>query len=75
MSNEVPWYVHEVPTIFVSLNYTTHLHDVTMVKTAINAYHHNINTIESLLDKLEGKDDFYGVPNENVWANKWQAKL
>ncbi|HEM6016324.1 TPA: glycoside hydrolase family 3 protein [Streptococcus suis] len=75
MSNEVPWYVHEVPTIFVSLNYTTHLHDVTMVKTAINAYHHNKNTIESLLDKLEGKDDFYGVPNENVWANKWQAKL
>ncbi|MFX3693328.1 glycosyl hydrolase, partial [Streptococcus suis] len=70
-----PWYVHEVPTIFVSLNYTNHLHDVTMVKTAINAYHHKINTIESLLDKLEVKDDFYCVPNENVWATKWQAKL
>lgn len=75
MSNEVPWYVHEVPTIFISLNYTTHLHDVTMVKTAINAYHHNLGIIESLLDKLEGKDKFYGQPNENVWTNKWQAKL
>lgn len=75
MSNEVPWYVHEVPTVFVSLNYTTHLHDVTMVKTAINAYHHNDNTIEALLDKLEGKSEFKGIPNENVWANKWQAKL
>ncbi|MGT2932953.1 glycoside hydrolase family 3 protein [Streptococcus catagoni] len=75
MSNEVPWYVHEVPTVFVSLNYTTHLHDVTMVKTAINAYHHNKNTIESLLDCLEGKTVFAGQANDLVWANKWQAKL
>ncbi|WMB28113.1 hypothetical protein N1496_09460 [Streptococcus didelphis] len=75
MSNEVPWYVHEVPTVFVSLNYTTHLHDATMVKTAINAYHHNDNTIEVLLDCLEGKERFNGQPNDLVWANKWQAKL
>ena len=75
MSNEVPWYVHEVPTVFVSLNYTTHLHDVTMVKTAVNAYHHNANTIESLLDCLEGKAAFKGQANDLVWANKWQAKL
>lgn len=75
MSNEVPWYVHEVPTVFVSLNYTTHLHDATMVKTAINAYHHNANTIETLLDALEGKENFNGQPNDLVWANKWQAKL
>ena len=38
MSNEVPWYVHEVPTVFVSLNFTTHLTDVPMVKCYINAY-------------------------------------
>ncbi|MGT2935337.1 glycoside hydrolase family 3 protein [Streptococcus castoreus] len=75
MSNEVPWYVHEVPTVFVSLNYTTHLHDATMVKTAINAYHHNSNTIEALLDCLEGKADFKGQANDLVWTNKWQAKL
>lgn len=75
MSNEVPWYVHEVPTVFVSLNYTTHLHDATMVKTAINAYHYNANTIETLLDSLEGKENFNGQPNDLVWANKWQAKL
>lgn len=75
MSNEVPWYVHEVPTIFVSLNFTTHLHDATMVKTFINAYHDNEETIKQLIDKLEGKSEFKGIPNENVWANKWQAKL
>lgn len=75
MSNEVPWYVYEVPTVFVSLNYTTHLHDVTMVKTAINAYHHNANILEVLIDKLEGKSAFKGQANDLVWADKWQAKL
>ena len=75
MSNEVPWYVWEVPTAFVSLNFTTHLHDATMVKTFINAYHNNEETIRQVIDKLEGKSEFKGTPNENVWANKWQAKL
>lgn len=75
MANEVPWYVHEVPTVFASLNFTTHLHDVTMVKTFINAYNDNEENIRQLIDKLEGKSEFKGTPNENVWANKWQAKL
>lgn len=75
MSSDVPWYTHEVPTIFVSLNYTTHLHDVTMVKTYINAYHSNTNTLNALIDKLEGKDDFKGKYNDLVWCDKWQAKL
>lgn len=75
MSNEVPWFVHEVPTVFVSLNFTTHLHDATMVKTFVNAYHDNEETIKQVIDKLEGKSEFKGTPNENVWANKWQAKL
>ena len=75
MSNEVPWYVWEVPTVFVSLNFTTHLHDATMVKTFVNAYHNNEETIRQVIDKLEGKSEFKGTPNENVWANKWQVKL
>lgn len=75
MSNEVPWFVYEVPTVFVSLNFTTHLHDATMVKTFVNAYHNNEETIKQVIDKLEGKSEFKGTPNENVWANKWQAKL
>ena len=75
MSNEVPWFVYEVPTVFVSLNFTTHLHDATMVKTFVNAYHNNEETIKQVIDKLEGKSTFKGTPNENVWANKWQAKL
>ncbi len=75
MSNECPWYVHEVPTVFVSLNFTTHLHDVTMVKCYINAYHSNQEIIKQVIDKIMGESEFRGTPNDLVWADKWQAKL
>lgn len=75
MSNESPWYVHEVPTVFVSLNYTTHLHDATMVKCYINAYHHNEDIIKQVIDKIMGASPFQGTANDLVWAEKWQARL
>ncbi len=75
MSNECPWYVWEVPTFMVSHNYTTHLHDATMVKCYVNAYHTNDDAVAATLDKLEGKSEFKGTPNDLVWARKWQAKL
>jgi len=75
MSNECPWYVWEVPTVMVSLNYTTHLHDATMVKCYINAYHSNPESIKQVVDKIMGESEFKGKPNDLVWAGKWQAKL
>ncbi len=75
MSNECPWYVWEVPTFMVSHNYTTHLHDATMVKCYVNAYFNNEAIVSATLDKLEGKSEFKGSPNDLVWADKWQARL
>ena len=75
MSNEVPWYVQEVPTVFISLNFTTHLTDVPMVKAYINAYKDDEITITSVIDKIMGESEFKGTPNENVWCNKWQTRL
>ena len=75
MSNECPWYVHEVPTVMASMNFTTHLHDATMVKCFINAYHNNDEAIRQVVDKIMGESEFKGTPNELVWADKWQARL
>ena len=75
MSNEVPWYVWEVPTVFVSLNFTTHLTDVPMVKTYINAYNDNEEIIKQTIDKIMGESEFKGTSNENVWCEKWQTRL
>lgn len=75
MSNECPCYVHEVPTFMVSLNYTTHLHDATMVKCLDNAYNSNEAILAATLDKLEGKSEFKGKANELVWTDKFQARV
>lgn len=75
MSTDCPWYVHEVPTVMVSLNYTTHLHDATMVKAYVNAYSDNDQTIRLVVDKLMGDSEFRGTYNDLVWTEKWQAKL
>ena len=75
MSTDCPWYVHEVPTVMVSLNYTTHLHDATMLKAYVNAYHDNPDTIRLVVDKLTGESEFRGTPNDLVWTDKWQARL
>lgn len=75
MSNECPWYVQEVPTVMVSLNFTTHLHDATMLKCYINAYHSNEEIVKQVVDKIMGESEFKGTPNDLVWAGKWQAQL
>lgn len=75
MSNECPWYVWEVPTFMISHNFTTHLHDATMVKCLVNAYGGVPEIVRQVIDKLEGKSEFHGVANDLVWTDKWQAKL
>lgn len=73
MSAQYPWYVHEVPTVFVSLNYTHHLHDVPRVPVFINAYNDQPETIQLVVDKLTGKSDFQGKYDELVWCNGWDT--
>ncbi len=74
-SNELPWWVHEVPTVCISLNYTNHLFDLPMMKTFINAYAPTRECIRAAIEKVIGKSEFKGVYNENVWCNSWETKL
>lgn len=74
-SNEIPWYVHEIPTVFVSLNFTTHLTDVPMVKTYINAYKNSRAAIRLTIEKIMGLSEFKGNYNENVFCEMWQSRL
>lgn len=74
MSNEIPWYVQEVPTVFVSLNYTTHLTDVPMVKTYINAYSNTREVIKQTISKIMGESEFKGKHNELVFCDKWETR-
>ena len=74
-SYEIPWYVHELPTICVSLNYTNHLIDVPMMKTFVNAYSSEREYLHALVEKLTGKSPFKGKANNLVWCGRWDTRL
>lgn len=75
MSSDIPWYIHEIPTVFVSLNFTTHLTDVPMVRTYINAYKDTREVIRQTIQKIMGESEFKGQNfNENVWCNMWETR-
>lgn len=58
---DIPFYVHEIPTIFVSVKCPYHLADVPQVQTYINAYDAKDVTLKSLVDKMMGRSEFQGV--------------
>lgn len=55
-----PWFVSEIPTMFISFGNPYHLFDVPMIKTYINAYSCNEYTVEAVIDKILGKSEFKG---------------
>lgn len=58
---DIPFYVNEVPTIFVSLQSPFHLADVPQVKTYINCYDDKDFTLKALLEKMLGRSEFTGI--------------
>jgi len=74
-SSELPWYVTEVPTIGISLNYTNHLIDVPQVHTFVNAYGNTRTSIRTAIEKICGKSEFKGTASETVFCGKWDTRL
>jgi beta-N-acetylhexosaminidase len=70
-----PWYVRERPTVFISFDRANSLIDLTMSRTYINCYQYSPMVLEQLLDKLMGKSEFHGTPDENVWCGRWDTRL
>ena len=59
---EIPWYVHELPVIGVSVNKPTMLADAPMLRTYINTYDSSDHTLDALVEALmEGKEAFKGT--------------
>ena len=75
MAAEIPWYVTEIPTVFVSLAQPNHLIDVPMVKTMIHAHAPSREAISAAVDKIQGLSEFTGTFNENVWCDTFGTRL
>jgi len=72
---DIPFYVHEIPTIFVSVNYPFHLADVPQVKTYINAYDGNKGTLELLVEKMMGQSEFKGVDPVDSYCGLMDTRI
>ena len=68
--NNVPWFVKERPTLFVSLGNPYHLVDVPMIKTYINAYSNHDTMIDAVVEKLMGRSPFTGVSPVDPFCSK-----
>ena len=73
---EIPWYVHDMTTIGVSVNTPTMLADVPTVRTYINAYDSKPHTLEALVDKLlTGPEAFTGIDPIDSFCGLWDTRL
>jgi beta-N-acetylhexosaminidase len=75
MGANAPWFVKEIPTIFISVANPYHLLDVPMVKTYINAYSSSEFVVEAILEKITGRSEFKGINPVDPFCNLWDAKL
>ncbi len=73
---EIPWYVHELPVIGISVNKPTMLADCPMLQTYINAYDSNDDTMDALVDALTtGADAFRGTDPIDSYCGMWDTHM
>ncbi|WP_256235615.1 glycoside hydrolase family 3 protein [Bacillus sp. EB600] len=72
---DIPFYIHEIPTIFISVQYPYHLADVPQVKTYINTYDSKNQTLELLVEKLMGRSEFNGVSPVDAFCGKIDTRI
>ncbi len=58
---DIPFYIFEVPSIFVSVQCPFHLADVPQVQTYINTYDARKETLRLLVEKMVGRSEFTGT--------------
>lgn len=75
MGANVPTFINQVPTIFISVENPYHLLDVPRVKTFINAYNSNDAVLDAIVEKLMGRSEFKGVNPIDPFCGKWDTRL
>jgi beta-N-acetylhexosaminidase len=75
MGPEIPWYVTEIPTVFISTASPFHLLDVPMMSTFINVYNGSEEAIHQTVKKMMGKSAFKGVSPVDAFCNRWDTRL
>ena len=73
---EIPWYVFELPVVGISVNSPTMLAHLPLLRTYINAYDSNDDTMDALVDALvTGPQSFKGEDPIDSFCGLWDTKL
>lgn len=73
MAANEPWYMKDIPTMFVSFANPYHLVDVPFISTFINAYSSNEYCVEACVEKMLGKSEFKGISPIDPFCGVWGA--
>ena len=73
---EIPWYVHELPVVGISVNKPTVLADVPMLRTFINTYDANDDTLDALVEALvTGPEAFKGTDPIDAYCGMFDTHM
>lgn len=75
MAADAPWFVKSIPTVFISMANPYHLFDVPYVSTFINAYTGNRASIDAVMRKITGKEEFEGKSPVDPFCGDFIAKI
>lgn len=74
MGADVPKFVSDMPTLFVSVDNPYHLQDVPMVKTFVNGYTSNEYVVTAIVERLLGHAPFVGASPVDPFCGLWDAR-
>lgn len=75
MGANCPHYVSLLPTVAISVENPYHLLDMPRVRTFVNTYASNDESLDALVDKLMGRSEFKGTNPVDPFCGKWDTKL
>ena len=75
MAANEPWYMKDIPTLFISFCNPYHMVDVPFISTFVNCYSSSRFCVEAAVEKLTGKSPFEGVSPVDPWCGAWGAKF
>ena len=75
MAANEPWYMREIPTMFISFCNPYHMFDVPFISTFVNCYSSSEFCVEAAVEKMMGRSPFVGKSPVDPWCGGiWGAK-
>ena len=75
MAADAPWFLNDVPAMFISIANPYHLVDAPMIRTFINAYTPSEEVVDQVVEKIMGRSEFKGVNPVDPFCNIWGAEF